>query len=156
MPGFTEQMTQELALLDTINSQTSSNNNINSGSPAPIDMSKVKRAFYILAIESVASGVISAQLQSAQNSNFNAGVHNITGTNSGNFNTNNQVATFEVRADQVASANANDRYVRLAVTTNGNTTFYALGLGGQAEQRPAGANYNFNSTFLAGQFVANT
>lgn len=150
---FTETLTQRQAIADVFNSATTSNNTVNSSQT--IDMSKFKRAIYYAYISSVASGAINFQLQSSAQSNFNV-AHNIAGTLTANLNASNnsQWVSLEVRADQVVSANAADRYVRLSAQTNGNTTFLALGLGSDSEQGPA-SQYNLNSTFIAAQAVSN-
>lgn len=149
---FTETMTQALALADVFNSATTSNNTMNSSQT--LDMSKFKRAFYAVYISSVASGQVNFQLQSAPATNF-ATAHNIAGTLTNNFNASNnsQWVTLEVRSDEVVSANAGDRYVRLSAQSNGNTTFIALGLGGESMQGPA-SQYNLNSSFIAQQVLS--
>lgn len=149
---WTEQMSQELGFADTLNFINTSANTVNSGTG--IDMSKFMRCLYILQAVTVNTSNYSAQLQSSPNSNFNV-THNIAGTNSGNLSTSNQITTYEVRADQVTQANSGDRYVRLSVIGNGNTGVIAVGLGGEADQKP-GSQYNLNSTFIAGQFICNT
>lgn len=149
---YTETLTQRQAIADVFNSATTSNNTMNSSQT--IDMSKFKRAIYYAYITSVASGQVNFQLQSSAQSNFNV-AHNIAGTLTANLNASNnsQWVSLEVRADQVTSANAGDRYVRLSAQTNGNTTFIALGLGADAEQGPA-SSANLNSTFIASQTLS--
>lgn len=150
--AFTEQMTQRLGIQDVLNNVTTSNNTVTSAKY--VDMSTVRRALYILAVETVTSGQINAQLQSSAQTNFNV-AHNIAGTLTTNINTNNQIVTLEVRADQVSQANAGDRYVRLSVAANGNTSVWAVGLGGDGVQKPASQN-NLNSTYISQQTVCNT
>lgn len=149
---FTETATQATGVVDVLNNVTTSNNTVTSA--AYVDMQKYKRAFYILAVETVAGGVVSAKLQSASATNFGT-AHDLSGTNTGNFNTNNQVITLEVRADQVTAANSSDRYVRLSVTSNNNVTVWGVGLGLEAAQKPGNAG-NLNSTYIAAQTVCNT
>ena len=150
--AFTEQLTQALAIADVFNSATTSNNTM--ASSQTIDMSKFKRAIYYAYITSVASGAVNFTLQSSAQSNFNV-AHNIAGASTGNLNASNnsQWVSLEVRSDQVTSANAGDRYVRLAAVANGNTTFIALGLGGESMQGPASSG-NLNATFIASQQVS--
>ncbi len=120
-------------------------------------MGKFKRLMWIVAPAGLgAAGTIDGRLQSSANSNF-TGVHNITGTNFTQIVGNNLTSTVEVRADQVTQANAGDRYVRLQLTTAGNvlTGVAAVGLGGEAEQKPAGPNYDLNTTYVQQRVVCN-
>lgn len=149
--AYTEQMTQRLGILDYLNTQSVNNTNVQSHG---IDMSKCRRAFYIVRFDTAASGQANFQLQSSAQANFNV-AHNMTGTLSANFNTNNQLATIEVRSDQVTQQNHSDRYVRLYIATNANIQLSAVGLGGDGVQKPL-SQANINTTLLGGQVVCTT
>jgi hypothetical protein len=150
---YTEQMTQRLAVADVINSQSVTNASVSS---IGIDMSKFKRALFVIQCGSLgAAGTVDGRLQSAPASNF-ATVHNLTGTNLTQITANNALATIEVRADQVAGQNAGDQFVRLNLTGGGNAvTVGAIGLGGDGDEKPENAR-NLNSTYLSQQVVCNT
>jgi hypothetical protein len=145
---MTEQLTQALSIQDAINSQTINNTSVESA--GCIDMSRFKRAMYIVSLSSAgAAGAIAGNLQSCFESNFAANVHNITNSNLTNLNTNNNVTSVEVRSDQVTQQNAADRYVRLVLTGSGNiVTASAVGLGGEAVQLPGGQNYDNDTPAL--------
>lgn len=153
---YSEQVTQRLALIDVINSQSVNNASVSS---IGVDMSKFKRVLFVIQAASLgAAGTLDGRLQSAAASNF-ATPHNISGTNLTQITTsttpgNNAVATIEVRADQVTNANSGDRYVRLNLTGGGNAiTVGAIGLGADAEQSPA-SQYNLNNTYVSQTVVA--
>lgn len=148
---YTEQMSQRLGVMDYLNTQAVNNTNVQS---TGIDMSKCRRALWVVRFDTAANGQGNFQLQSSAQSNFNV-AHNMTGTVSQNFNTNNTLATVEVRADQVTQQNASDRYVRLYVATNANIQVSAVGLGGDGVQHPLSGS-NINTTLLAQQVVCNT
>ena len=151
---YMEQLTQGLSIQDVVNITNNNNTNTNS---TGIDMSKFKRILYIIQNLGLgAAGTIDGRLQSAANANFNANVHNITNSNLTQITANNVLATIEVRADQVQQQNPGDRYVRLQLTGGGNAlNFVAIGLGGEAEQKPA-SQYDLNTTFVAQRVVVNT
>lgn len=149
--SYTEQMTEQIPILDYLNTQAVNNTNVQSNG---IDMSKCRRARWIVRFDSAANGQANFQLQSSAQANFNV-AHNMTGTVSNNFNTNNQLATVEVRADQVVQQNAGDRYVRLYVATNANIQVSAVGEGYPAPQHP-GSQSNINTTLLGQTLVCNT
>ena len=149
---FTEQLTQGLSVIDVINFSAANNTNLNS---IGVDMSLFKRVIFVIGNGGLgAAGTIDGRLQSAALSNF-ATVHNITGSNLAQINTtgtisgNNLTSTIEVRSDQVQQQNSGDRYVRLQLTTGGNalTGVWAVGLGGEAAQKPA-SNDNLNTKYL--------
>ena len=142
---YTEQLTQKLAYIDVINSQSVNNTSVSS---LGVDMGRVKRLLYIITPTNVgAAGTIDGRLQSSATSNF-ATAHNIANSNFTQLTANNVATTVEVRADQVVGGNAGDRYVRLNLTGGGNAvTVTAIGLGGDAEQCPA-SQYNLNTTYL--------
>lgn len=149
--SFNETMTQKIGILDYLNTQAVNNTNVQS---AGIDMSKAKRARWTVRFDTAANGQANFQLQSSAQANFNV-AHNMTGTVSQNFNTNNQLATVEVRSDQVTYQNPGDRYVRLYVATNANIQVSAVGEVDDAIQGPA-SQYNINSTLLGQTLVCNT
>lgn len=149
---YMEQMTEGLPFIDVINSTSNNNTNTNS---IGVDMSKVKRVRYFITPTNVGvGGLIDGRLQSSPNANFNV-VHNISGTNFTELNTNNVSTSVEVRADQVTQANAGDRYVRLQFTGSVvAVTAIAWALGGDTEQKP-GSQYNLNTTFFVAGTVCN-
>ena len=137
-----------------LNSQTITNASVQS---TGIDMSKFKRAMWIVFSSSLgAAGTLTGQLQSSPNSNFTNN-HNISQSNLTTTAVNNGIFTVEVRADQVQGQNAGDRYVRLNLTGAVNAiTAWALGLGAEAQQKPAGGNYDLNSTWVTQRVTVNT
>jgi hypothetical protein len=142
-----EQLTQALSVADVINSQSVNNTNVNS---IGIDMSKFKRALFVIQCASLgAAGTVDGRLQSSAQSNFNV-VHNIANSNLTQIVANNALATVEVRADQLT---AGDQYVRLQLTGGANAvTVGALGLGGEAIHKPGNAA-DLNSTYLSQRVV---
>jgi hypothetical protein len=142
-----EQLTQALAVADVINSQSVNNASVSS---LGIDMSKYHRALFLIQCGSLgAAGTVDGRLQSSAQANFNV-AHNITNTNLTQITANNALATIEIRADQVQ---AGDQYVRLNLTGGGNAvTVGALGLGGEANHKPASAA-NLNNTYLSQQVI---
>src|SRR4051812_8817782 len=112
MPFALEQLTQGLSVADVLNSQSVNNTSVAS---AGNDMSKFRRAMFIVQAASLgAAGTLDGRLQSAAASNF-ATPHNIAGTNLTQITTattpgNNAVSTIEVRDDQLQ---AGDRYLRI-------------------------------------------
>jgi hypothetical protein len=150
---YTETMTQGLSIADVINSQSVNNASVSS---LGIDMSKFKRALFIIQAASLgAAGTLDGRLQSAPASNF-AAVHNIAGSNLTQINTsttpgNNALATLEIRADEIQ---AGDRYVRLNLTGGGNAiTVGAIGLAGEADAKPGNLLGDLNTTFLSQRVV---
>jgi hypothetical protein len=141
---YTEELSKGLSIADVINSQSVNNASLSS---AGIDMQKFRRIMFVVQAASLgAVGTLDGRLQSCAQSNFASGVHNITNSNLVQITTsttpgNNALASIEVRADQVATQNAGDRYVRLNLTGGGNAiTVGAIGLGGEAVQKPGSAN----------------
>jgi hypothetical protein len=153
MPFALEQLTQALSVADVLNNQSVNNASINS---TGIDMSKFRRAMYIVTVPSLgAAGTLDGRLQSAPASNF-ATVHNISGTNLTQITTattpgNNAVATIEVRDDQLQ---AGDRYLRIQLTGGGNaiTVGPIIGLGGEGDTKPANLN-DVSNTYLSQRIV---
>ncbi len=151
--AYTETLTQGLALVDTINFSTTNSTNFNSGG---FDFSHFKRAIYLIQNGGLgAAGTVDGRLQSSPNANFNV-VHNIAGTNLTQIVTNLAAATIEIRSDQITNANAGDRYLRLQLTSGGNTLtgVWATGFGGEAIQKP-GSQYGLNTMFLGQTVVCN-
>jgi hypothetical protein len=150
---YTETMTQGLSIADVINSQSVNNASVSS---LGIDMSKFKRALFIIQAASLgAAGTLDGRLQSAPASNF-ATVHNIAASNLTQITTattpgNNALATIEIRADEIQ---AGDRYVRVNLTGGGNAiTVGAIGLGGEAEPKPGNLVGDLNNTYLSQRVV---
>lgn len=144
---FVETLNQQLALIDVLNYQTI--NNATVYSMKAVDMSVVKRFQYVvgLAQTTAGTGTLALNLIGSANSNM-TGNTNITGTNT-NLTANNTVARIEIRSDQLTQANSGYRYIKLqAIGATNAVTAFGIGQGGEAEQRPAGANYNLNTTFL--------
>ena len=154
---YTEQMTQGLWVADQIVPSNASNS-ANAYTSGGIDMSKVKRAIYYIQVGAITgAGTVDAKLQTSANANFNV-VHNLNGSNGAITQlTNaspNTIVSLEVRSDQVEYLNPGDRYLRLAVTIGANSVIYgALGLGGEAIQKPA-SQYT-NTTTVPQQVVVN-
>lgn len=150
--GFNETATQRLAIADVINSQSVNNASVSS---IGIDMLKFRRAFWTVSNGGLgAAGTIDGRIQTSPNSNFNV-VHNIANTNLTQMNTNNVIASMEIRSDQVIQANPGDRYARINLTGAGNAiTVFAQGFGIDAIQSP-GNQYNLNSAYVNQQVVAN-
>jgi hypothetical protein len=153
---YMEQLTQALSLADVINSQSVNNTNANS---LGIDLSKFRRVLFIIQVNTLgAAGTLDGRLQSAPASNF-ATVHNITNSNLTQITTsttpgNGALATIEVRADQVVSQNAGDRYVRLQLTGGGNAiTVGAIGLGGESDWNPGNKQADLSNTYLSQRVV---
>lgn len=116
-------------------------------------MGQVKRAYYIIDIGVMqATATFDARLQCCKNSNFNAGVTNLTNSNLTQVLTNNTVVTIEVRADQVVAQVGSAQFVRLNTTVGTAAAFYgAIGLGVDSIQRPA--SQYLNTTVVAQQVV---
>ncbi len=147
---FEETMTQGLSFQDVLNS-ASANGTVYS--VKGVDMSTCKRAIYIIQ-GSTNGGGWTAQLVACATANIAATNTNITGATTGSVTGNNQIATLEVRADQVTNLGSTFRYVRLAINTTGATTLSAVGIGAQSVQKPA-SQYNLNSTFIGTQNLSN-
>lgn len=142
---FTEQLTQQLAIVDRLNLTNNDNTNTNSGG---VDMSKFRRAMFII-YNLGGTGTINGRLQASAQANFNA-VTNITGSNLTATNTANLVSTVEVRADQLP---AGTRYVRLQLTGSAAAVNFAMvALGGECSYKPAN-QYNLDPTNTVAQQV---
>lgn len=131
--------------------------NANAVTTGALDMSKFKRAKFVLQIGAVTgSGTVDGQLQSSANSNFNV-VHNITNSQLTQITSSgaNTIVTMEVRSDQVTQQNAGDRYVRAAVTVLVNSVVIGcIGYGGESIQKPG--NQYVNTSVVTQQVVVNT
>lgn len=149
---FQETMTQALSYADVLNYQTVNNAAVTS---LGIDMSKFKRALFIINLWNTVAGTgtLNARLQGSANSNF-TGNTNLTGTNITALTANNTATTVEIRADQLTQINSTYRYVRLSLTGATNAiTISMIGLGGESVQSPA-SQYNLNTTYLTAGTVA--
>jgi hypothetical protein len=79
---------------------------------------------------------VDAKLQ--QSATLASGYADIASSNITQVTTANQIATLEIRSDQLS---AGKRYARLSVTVGGNAVLIAaLALGGEAVEKPASAN----------------
>jgi hypothetical protein len=153
MPFAMEQLSQALSVADVLNQQSVNNASVAS---AGIDMSKFRRALYVIQAGSLgAAGTLDGRLQSCKYSAFNSGINNIASTNLTQITTgttpgNNAVATIEVRDDQLT---AGDRYLRLQLTGGGNAiTVGAVGLAAEADYKPASAQ-DVSNTYLSQRVV---
>jgi hypothetical protein len=136
---YVETITQRLGLKAGVPPQVLNNAILNSDG---IDMSKFKRAFFILSLGANA-GSISAWLQeSADNSTWNANGTAGAFSNSGGNNVSQTgltsatiEVTFEVRADQLTSGK---RYVRLQIkeVNSQNVNVCVIAYGDEAEAKP--------------------
>ena len=130
MPGYSEQLSQQFALVDQIlftNAAAASYN-----STTGVDLSKYKRALFVIQVAAItATATLDARLQGSNNSNF-SGATNIANTNIAQITTANISAKIEIRSDQT-----NFRYVRINSTVGTTALNYgAMGFGGQAIQSP--------------------
>lgn len=149
---FTETLTQALSIQDVINSQ--SINGATVYSVKQIDMSTVKRAIYFFQ-GGTNGGGWTGLLVGCATANIAATNTNLSGATTGSQTGNNQIATCEVRSDQVTNTNSTYRYVRAVLNSTGATTLAAIGVGADSIQKPA-SQYNLNSTFLGTQALCNT
>ena len=152
---FMESMKEAIAPIDVANmANTTSNFNTAVG----IDMSKFKRALYVLQVGVMnTAATLDGRLQSSANANFNV-VANITGTNLTQVaaaNNSNVVITMEVRADQVTQQNAGHRYVRLnCVVATSSINIAVIGYGCQPVHKPA--SQYLNTTIVTQQVVGSS
>jgi len=152
---FTETITQRLGLGAGIAPQVINNGRLNSDG---VDLSKFKRAFFVLSIGANA-GSISAWLQeSADNSAWTANDTAGAFSNSGGNNvsqtgltTANKEYTFEVRTDQLTTGK---RYVRLQIkeVNSANVNVCVVCYGDEADAKPGNAN---NASAVTTQNVVN-
>jgi hypothetical protein len=148
MPFALEQMSQGLSVADVINQQSVNNASVAS---IGIDMTKFRRVLFVVQAGSLgAAGTLDGRLQSCAASNFGSGVHNIANSNFTQITQNLALATVECRDIDLT---AGDRYLRLQLTGGGNAiTVGAVGLGGEAEEKPAKAN-DLNTTYLTQRVI---
>lgn len=149
---FVEQLTQALAPYDYTPPQSVNNATISTNG---LDLGKFKRAIWYVQLGSAgAAGIVAIVPQSAPTSAFST-IHNMTGFSITNMNTTNTVVSVEVRSDQVTQQNSGDEWVRLNIVGSGNAvTVGALGLGGEAIQKPGGTSPN--TSIVKGQYVCST
>jgi len=141
--AYQEQMTQALAVMDKLDPVSQGAATVNS---TGIDMSKVKRVFYVLQVGAVGGGpgTVNAKLNSSNTSGFSVN-QDVTGGAITQISTANQIATLEVRGDQLVQQVATARYVRVVLTVGVNAVLIALvGYGSESEQRPA-SQYNITA-----------
>jgi hypothetical protein len=133
---FTEQLTQALGLCTEVDPQVINNTNKLAGG---IDMSKFKRALFVVNVGAVVGGgSLNFQLVEDTQASL-ATATNLAGNNVSQtgFTTANRIVTFEARADQMTK-----RYLGLKVTETGsqNVNVCVLGFGGEAVEKPGSAN----------------
>lgn len=145
---YTETLTQRIALANGIAPQTLNNARLSTDG---IDLSKAKRALFILSIGANA-GSISAWLQeSADNSSWTANdtAGSFNGASSGTSQTGltsaNKIYTFEVRNDQLT---AGKRYVRLQIkeVNSANVLVAVVAYSDEGDAKPNNANNAANVT----------
>jgi hypothetical protein len=133
-----EQLGQALGQVDQIFPSNAAAGTYNS---VGVDMSRFHRALWVIELGAFTSGgTVNITLQTAANSNFNAGVHNLTvNTNfaqvtSGGANT---VVTVELQADSVTNQNPGDRYGRVSVVIGtAAVNFSVTGFGAESNHKP--------------------
>ena len=132
---YTEQLTQALGFCTEIDPQVINNTNKTTGS---IDMSKFKRALFVINVGAVvAGGSLNFQLIEDVQSSL-ATATNLAGNNTSQtgFTTANRLVTFEARSEQMTK-----RYLGLKVTETGsqNVQVCVIALGGEAVNKPGSA-----------------
>jgi hypothetical protein len=133
---FTEQLTQALGFCTEVDPQVINNTSKTAGG---IDMSKFKRALFVVNVGSVTGGgSLNLQLVEDTQSSL-ATATNLAGNNVSitGFTTANKLVTFEVRSDQMTK-----RYLGLKVTETGvqNVNVCIIGFGGEAIAKPGSAS----------------
>jgi len=133
---FTEQLTQALGFCAEVDPQVINNASKTAGG---IDMSKFKRALFVVNVGAVTGGgSLNFQLVEDTQASL-ATATNLAGNNVSQtgFTTANKLVTFEARADQMTK-----RYLGLKVTETGsqNVNVCVLGFGGEAVEKPGSAN----------------
>ena len=133
---FMEQLTQALGFCTEVDPQVINNTNKLTGG---IDMSKFKRALFVVNVGAVTGGgslnfqlVEDTQASLATATNLAGNSVSQTG-----FTTANKIVTFEARADQMTK-----RYLGLKVTETGsqNVNICIIGFGSEAIEKPGNAN----------------
>jgi hypothetical protein len=132
---YVEQLTQALGFGTEVDAQVINNTNKTAGG---IDMSKFKRALFIVNVGAVvAGGSLNMQLVEDTQASL-ATATNLAGNNTSQngFTTANKIVTFEARADQMTK-----RYLGLKVTETGsqNVNVCVICFGGEAIQKPGNA-----------------
>lgn len=132
---WTEQITQALGLCSEVPAQAINNQSKTAGS---IDLSKFRRAFFLVSVGAVVGGgSLNFQLVEDAASNLGTATNLAgTGVSMTAFTTANKQLSFEVRADQITK-----RYVGLKVTETGsqNVNVCLVGFGADAVQKPGNA-----------------
>ena len=141
---FTETASQGIVPQDVLNAATVTN--ATAYTLGSVDMSKWKRALYVIQAGTV-TGSWAAQLLGCATNNIAATNTAITGTNTGLITSNNLIAILEVRADQLTNLNSTYRFVRATLNTTNATIIGVIGYGVDAVQKP-GSQYALNSTFI--------
>lgn len=133
---MTEQLSQALVLpANPVSPQTLNNSTQKTGA---VDMSKVHRALFIVAIGSVAGGgSLSIKLQESVDTT-DGNFTDLTGGAATAVATSTKLVTLEARADQLS---AGKRYLRAVLTETGtqNVVCACVAIGGEAVQKPASA-----------------
>jgi hypothetical protein len=133
---FTEQLTQALGFCTEVDPQVINDTSKTAGG---IDMSKFKRALFVVNVGAVTGGgslnfqlVEDTQASLATATNLAGNSVSQTG-----FTTANKLVSFEARADQMTK-----RYLGLKVTETGvqNVNVCVIGFGGEAIEKPGNAN----------------
>jgi len=148
---FMETITQRIGLAAGIAPQVLNAARLSSDG---VDMSKFKRVLFVLSMGALNSGSISAWLQESASASSgytandtagafaNSGANNVSQTA---MTTDNNIVTFEVRADQLTTGK---RYVRLQIkeTATHNANVCVVAYGDEADSKPGNAN---NATAVA-------
>jgi hypothetical protein len=129
---YSEQLTQALSFCTEVDPQVLNNSNKTAGG---IDMSRFKRALFVVNVGAVAGGgALTMQLVESVNANLSS-PSNLAGSNvsQSGYNTANSLVTFEARSDQMTK-----RYLGLKVTETGsqNVNVCVIGFGGEAVLKP--------------------
>jgi hypothetical protein len=131
---YTEQLTQALSVAAApVHAQTLNNATLQTGG---IDMSKFKRALFVVDVGATGAGFsVTALLQESPDL---SSWFTLAGTTINAITAQSKVATLECRSDQLTSTR---RYLRCAVTEgNGqNVSVAVIPLGGEAVQKPGSA-----------------
>jgi hypothetical protein len=151
---YTEQLTQSLALADTIGPQSVNNTNVSS---TGIDMSKARRCLFDIQIGTyTGAATVQAVLQTSASSTFASGVHNMTGgiTSALNNANNNTHLTLETTDEAIQNQNSGDRYARVTIIVGVNAVVVgATGWAGEAEHKPVQKILGLNTTTVPSQLV---
>lgn len=132
---YVEQLTQRIGLMAPVNPQTLNNSNRTAGG---VDLSKFKRAIFIVEIGAVTGGG-SINLQLVEDTAIGLGsATNLAGNNVSmtGLTTSNKQYTLEVRADQITK-----RFVGCKITETGsqNVVVAVVAMGDEANAKPGNA-----------------